>query len=326
MLKFPLCATALLALAVAPLIAFADDAASPAAAAASAAAYAPSFVPTHADRMILLDVERAGQRLVAVGERGVVFLSGDEGKTWQAQRTAVTRTLTMAAFADANNGIAVGHDATVLRTSDAGSHWTRVVVPDAGSDSLLGVTWLGEQRYVAYGGFGLYIETRDGGQTWTRHKILEPDFDRHISRVFAAGAHRYVLVGESATLAVSDDAVNWKRIESPYKGSWFGGLATKSGAIVIYGMRGHVCRSEDGGASWTVIDIADERSVMNAQQLADGRIVLVGYAGLLDVSRDDGRSYQRLKGPLRAGIAQVQALADGRLLTVGDRGARTVTP
>lgn len=269
-------------------------------------AYSPSFVPTKVNRISLFDVVWAGGGLLAVGERGVVFRSSDSGATWKAQRTPTMRTLAGVAFNDEKNGVAVGHGATILRTVDGGGNWQQVVVDDAGKDSLLGVAALGETRIVAYGSFGLYLESNDNGQTWKRHKIIDGEFDRHISQVVKVG-EKFLLVGESATLALSDDATTWKRMESPYKGSWFGGLMTKGGAWLIYGMRGNVYRSENAGADWTKIEVGGQQSLMNGRVLEDGRIVLVGISGKIVISNDDGVNFAPLKSAVsaksRTGIA-----------------------
>jgi photosystem II stability/assembly factor-like uncharacterized protein len=79
-----------------------------------------TVVDIRPDRIILVGMTRAGDRLVAVGERGFALLSDDAGKTWKARETPVTRTLTGVAFRDAKVGIAVGHGASVVRTEDGG--------------------------------------------------------------------------------------------------------------------------------------------------------------------------------------------------------------
>ena len=61
---------------------------------------AVTAAPIKPDRVILLDVAMAGKRIVAVGERGVVLLSDDNGKTWTSVRAPVTRTLTAVTFFD----------------------------------------------------------------------------------------------------------------------------------------------------------------------------------------------------------------------------------
>lgn len=43
-----------------------------------------TVVEIRTDRIILIDIVRAGDRLIAVGERGFAMLSDDAGKTWKA--------------------------------------------------------------------------------------------------------------------------------------------------------------------------------------------------------------------------------------------------
>src|SRR3989344_304981 len=82
-------------------------------------------------RAVLLAAAAAGQRLVAVGERGVVALSDDRGVTWQQAACPVSVSLTMVRFADERHGVAVGHGGTGLTTSDAGARprWPRRPLP-----------------------------------------------------------------------------------------------------------------------------------------------------------------------------------------------------
>ena len=82
----------------------------------------PSDMATQA---LLLDVARAGSRLVAVGEFGHVLLSDNNGETWRQAASVPTRnTLVGITFIDNQTGYAVGHAATILKTSDGGDNWT----------------------------------------------------------------------------------------------------------------------------------------------------------------------------------------------------------
>lgn len=299
-----------------------------------------------ADRIILQDVVQAGKRLLAVGERGIVLLSDDAGRSWQPRFTATNRTLSALAMGDEQRGVAVGHGGTVLTTADGGASWQTVAVEAAGKDALLGVLHAGAQRYVAWGAFGLYLETDDGGATWRRKQPLGPDFDRHISQVIVAGnginnngsgsggsgsgsgsvhTHVWLLVGESGTLARSADAgATWEAVKSPYPGSYFGALATADGALLAFGMRGNIYRSADQGASWTRIESGTSLALMRGSRLDDGRLVLVGNAGLLAVSSDHGASFTLQKTARGKGLAQLVQTSGG-LVAVGEAGAETVS-
>jgi len=83
-------------------------------------------------RIILMDITRAGDRLVTVGERGFALLSDDAGKSWRAVATPVTRSLTNVDFENDKLGVAVGHGGSIVRTEDGGQTWTAVVVEETG--------------------------------------------------------------------------------------------------------------------------------------------------------------------------------------------------
>lgn len=282
-------------------------------------------VDVRSDRIILMDVAKAGERLVAVGERGFALLSDDAGKTWRAVATPVTRTLTAIAFQDDKTGVAVGHGATLIRTDDAGQSWRQISMEEAGEDSLLGVTALGDGRFAAYGAFGLYFDSADGGRTWQQRSVGGEEFDRHISQVRPVNGSLF-MVAESGTLAKSSDGgATWTLLDSPYQGSYFGSLLTRSGALLAFGMRGNIYRSTDGGGSWQKIDLTTTASLMSGVQLADGRLLLVGNAGLLAVSKDDGLSFDVHFSPLGKGFAGVVENRDGVLL-VGESGVTRLDP
>jgi photosystem II stability/assembly factor-like uncharacterized protein len=295
------------------------------------------------DRLILLDIDKVDGRLIAVGERGFVLYSDDQGRTWTARPTPVTRTLTGVAFRDAKTGIAVGHGGSIVRSEDGGATWSQVVVEDTGTDSLLDVQHLGGDHFIAYGAFGLYLDSTDAGRTWQRRTILEPapaaaasgsedeeeylgePFDRHISRVIRVDSS-LLLVGESGTLARSDDeGVTWNRLESPYEGSWFNALRLDDGTVLVFGMRGNVYRTADFGANWEKVPLATTASLMGGVQLTDGHLLLVGNTGLLALSRDRARTLELHWSPAAKGFAQVVE-ADGRLLTVGEAGITAIDP
>lgn len=298
----------------------------------TAGASAP--VRINPERVLALDIGKHGETVFAVGERGLVW-SAESGKDWSAQRTSTSRTLTAIAFGDGASGVAVGHAASLFRTEDGGKNWVPVKVDAGPSDALLGVTCLGGERFVAYGTFGLYLESTDGGKTWSRESIKiqesagasspadgEGEFDRHIMKIIRLDK-KLLLIGESGTLAESaDEGKSWRRLAVPYEGSFFGAVVSQRGAVVLHGMRGNVFRSTDGGASWTRIPLNTVSAVNGGTVLADGRIVLVGNNGLVAVSADDGASFKT--GATRGGgdISQAVEAKAGFLLVAGASGIR----
>jgi len=281
---------------------------------------AGTVVDISPNRIYLIDITHAGDRLVAVGERGFAMVSDDSGKSWKAVGTPVVRTLTGVAFNGDKLGVAVGHGASIVRTEDGGDTWTDVPMDEAYGESFLGVTALGDGKFAAYGAFGMYFDTMDGGKSWVRRTVLSEDFERHISEVTVGKYGALGLVGESGTLARSEDGgQTWIQVPAPYTGSFFGGLQAQDESWLTFGMRGSVFRSTDQGVTWQKVEIGTTAAFNGGLVLSDGRIVLVGNAGLVATSSDNGQTFKIEWSPASKGFSALAETPAG-LVVVGERG------
>jgi photosystem II stability/assembly factor-like uncharacterized protein len=274
-------------------------------------------------RMLLTDAERVGQRVVAVGDRGYILLSDDQGKTWRRAKAPAAPLLTAVDFLDDQAGLAVGHDSVILATRDRGETWTQAFAAPAEQRPLLDVLFMTRDTAIAVGAYGAYYESADGGRSWTPRKVV-PD-DKHLNAILEVGDGGLVILGEAGTILVSSDAgKTWTAVASPYKGSLFGGLVAADNSIVAFGMRGRIFRSTDKGRTWKAVDNASAASLMGGDRLPDGALVVAGAAGTALVSRDNGQSFV----PLAAGTTRAfsKALLGGpnEVLLLGEVGARTV--
>ena len=84
---------------------------------------------------LMIDVVHAGKRLVAVGDRGHILYSDDQGATWTQAKVPTRQLLTAVFFVDDKQGWAVGHDAQILASTDGGATWTQVLPPSVVSIS-----------------------------------------------------------------------------------------------------------------------------------------------------------------------------------------------
>src|SRR5699024_10076488 len=84
----------------------------------------PAYPTKLAPENLLNDVARAGDRIVAAGERGHIIYSDDGGESWTQADVPVSVTLTGLSFASDTEGWAVGHSGVVLHSDDAGETWT----------------------------------------------------------------------------------------------------------------------------------------------------------------------------------------------------------
>lgn len=276
-----------------------------------------------AQRLLLIDAARFGNRIVAVGDRGYVIYSDDQGETWSRAKAPQGPLLTAVTFVDAKSGWAVGHDAIVLATTDGGSTWAQQFSAPAEQRPLLDVMFLDAMRGIALGAYGAYYETADGGKSWNPRKIV--DEDRHLNGLVRTEEGKLVILGESGTILVSgDEGKTWSAVPSPYKGSLFGGVAANDGAIVAYGLRGRIFRSTDAGRTWKQVDNPSSATLMGSTKLPDGAIVLVGAGGTVLLSRDNGQSFVKADSGGTRALAGAALGAANTLLLLGEGGVRPI--
>lgn len=280
----------------------------------------PPMPPTEVriQNLLMLDAVMVEERIVAVGERGRIFLSDDGGRDWRAAMVEGEATLTAIALVGGDTLVAVGHDAVIQRSTDRGATWTRVHEDGDAEEPLLSVSFDATGRGFAGGAYGRFMESDDGGQTWVERELNGLDF--HFNAIATSG-DVMILAGEAGTLLRSGDrGETWEALDSPYEGSFFGALALPGDAFLIFGMRGHVFRTDDGGDSWQELDTGLQASLFGGRVLGDGRVVLTGQSGALLLSDDGGRSFRSLVGAERLVRAAIVDVGADEVLLIGEEG------
>lgn len=259
-----------------------------------------------------------------MGERGLIVRSSDFGQSWSAIATPTHATLTGVSFADGNRGWAVGHDGTILSTDDAGGTWTIQSASIAPETSFLDVLAIDVRHAVAAGAFGAFFETFDGGRNWNARTILEEEL--HINRFHRGSAGHLFLVGESGTLRRSDDLRSGAQpLQTGYDGT-LNGMVEAPGALIVFGLRGHVFRSTDNGETWTGAEGLPPVLLSAGVQHSSGTLVLAGQARVFLVSRDQGRTFQRWQTDVTWPVADLLEAPDGALLVFGEGGVARIDP
>ncbi len=302
-----------------------------------------------AQRSPLLDLALAGSRLVAVGQRGHILYSDDQGKTWTQASVPVSSDLTAVQFPTAQQGWAVGHDGVVLHSSDAGATWQKQLdgrqlgrlmqdyygaQPDAaqwldeakrieaeGADKPFLDLWFSDARNgFVVGAFNLIFRTRDGGRTW------EPWADRtdnpssyHLNAIASDGEHLFIAGEQGLLLRLDDGGERFQALASPYEGSFFG-ISAHPGLVLAYGLRGHAYRSTDAGTNWSQVNTGLNSSITASARDARGGLYLFGQTGQALVSADEGASFRPQDIGQPVPVYGAISVAEGGLLLVGPRG------
>ncbi|TKC81255.1 glycosyl hydrolase [Trinickia terrae] len=286
----------------------------------------PAEQASAAAQVQLLGAARAGNRLVVVGDHGVVLLSDDDGKTYrQAKSVAADVTLTSVSFADAHNGWAVGHWGVILRTRDGGETWTLQRSDIAVDQPLFSAYFKDANEGWAVGLWSLMLHTTDGGATWTTVKLPPPPgakkADRNLYALFAdAKGTLYVACEQGRVMRSTDSGATWAYAETGYPGSFWTGVALRDGTVLVGGLRGTIYRSADGGATWQASKTRYKSSVTGLLQVGDKRIVASSLDGVSLTSDDDGASFTGKQREDRVALTAVVAAPGGQPVYLSTSG------
>ena len=326
--RFAMLATALSLLATAVLSAPVLAAATP------AVETVYSIESAKAAKGLMLDVVHAGSRLIAVGDRGHILYSNDQGATWTQAKVPTRQLLTSVFFVDEQHGWAVGHDAQILASADGGLTWTKQFEDLKREAPLLDVWFKDTNSGFAVGAYGALLTTTDGGKTWEDvSDRLDNEDQYHLNGIAAVKDSGLFIVGEQGSMFRSADwGETWEHVEGPYEGSLFGVIGTAQPATLLaYGLRGNLFRSTDFGSSWEPVELKAARGALEfglsgATLLEDGSIVIVGNGGSVVRSSDDGQSFSVFNRPDRISVSGVTAAGNGNLILVGQGGVRVSMP
>jgi photosystem II stability/assembly factor-like uncharacterized protein len=316
----------------------------------------PAMAVRHVEQTVLLGIAHAGSRLVAVGERGLIILSDDDGRSWHQAPSPVSVSLTSVFFLDADKGWIVGHQGVVLASTDGGDHWRLLLQGRAAAQLALTAAQSGPQdpqaagsrqlkearRLVAegadkpffdlyfadahegwvVGAFGLCFHTDDGGKSWQSWMAHVDNPDGFHLYAMAGRGRKVYIVGEQGLLLRSLDGGRiFQRLKGPTQTSFFTLRLFGEADILVAGMAGQVLHSADGGQHWRVLSGGGSAWLASAA-LGAGRVVLADQSGRLMLASIARSGLQPLPEPPLATVAGLAVASDGSLITVGYGGLR----
>lgn len=282
----------------------------------------------HSPRMLtstMLAVASTGPRLVAVGLRGSIIVSNDQGKTWAQAQVPVSTDLVAVTFASAQSWWAVGHGGVVLHSSDGGMTWEKQLdglqasklaidfysrnpeqIADADvfltnenklaveeeTQPFLDVYFADEQHGYVVGTFNRIFTTLDGGKTWTplMHRSGNPQ-EWHFYSVSGNNGQVYLSGEQGRVWRLDQTSQEFVAINTPYNGTLFGITAQADGQLFAYGMRGSLFHSSDQGQTWQRSTLPFTSNVMRVIALGKKRLLVVAQSGEIVQSQDDGQTF-----------------------------------
>ncbi|GAA0684481.1 YCF48-related protein [Marinobacterium maritimum] len=290
----------------------------------------PAVITERASRSVLMDITRAGDRFITVGERGHILYSDDQGISWQQAQVPVRETLTAISFPTAETGWAVGHSGVVLVSHDAGLSWRKqldghranALIAEQLQQALVSL----EQDPAATPG---QLDQLDYLLSDARSFVEEGATRAFLDVWFDNEQEGWVLGTFGLILHTRDGGKSWSFIghELPNPDSFHYFSMFKQGdTILITGEAGSLYRSIDAGASWVSLDSPYEGSLFGITGQGS-QVAVFGLKGHAFESRDLGENWQALELGTDRSLIGGAWLDANRLILTGNGGTLIeVTP
>ena len=238
--------------------------------------WAPAKVPGVTENVLAFARTRQPQRLWAVGPRGMILRSTDDGATWEDRSLGKDITLNAVTFVDDQEGWIVGEFGTILHTSDGGETWQR-------SEEITGLPPYAEDVTEE-------VALRVGIPPLSKDDLYLFDVS------FVTPDTGYAVAAGGFVLMTVDRGQHWTATRGGTRNTLFKVARTPIGSMIATGILGTIVRRR--GEAW----MADEEIshklftwVRDVSFAPDGALgVAVGGQAAVLVSRDRGETWEML--------------------------------
>jgi photosystem II stability/assembly factor-like uncharacterized protein len=288
------------------------------------------------EKAVLLDIIQLRQRIVAVGEYGLIIFSDDQGKNWQQASVPVSVSLTSVFFVNDTSGWATGHQGVILHTRNGGKNWEKQLDGKQATQNIIttGSALLSRWRQQQENdelpegsdedAFAMQIEDLEY-LLEDKNKSLQEGPSEPLFDIWFADKNTGYAVGAYGFIFKTDDGgQNWT-IDSSYfnnvdKFHFYQLTALNKQTLFLTGESGTIWRTNDGAEHWTKLSSPYDGSFFGGLKTADNHLLVYGLRGHAFISKSLGDTWHKLELPSSSTILGASSFGDASLALTGSDG------
>lgn len=256
--------------------------------------------------------------LIAVGDKGSVYKSTDNGVNWERKTNPIFYNLeTVSSYGDLV--AAVGYQNKVYMSSDAGETW---FIGDGGSyRTLNGVLVLDASTIIAVGDNGEIIKSSDGGVSWKNVSSL---LSQDLYGIGQSNNGKLVAGGDDGLVMVSNDVgETWTIIDGPHTSYDTKHCYAYNDMLIISANHssGSAYRSYDEGETWKYTSISGSKNYKKFAFEDDSTWTVIDVYGRQYRTTDSAKTWvKEIEAETQQGFYDIVKIDDQNLVSVGANG------
>lgn len=261
-----------------------------------------------ATKAVFLDLAIHNEKIFAVGERGIIIRSDDQGANWQQVASPSDVTLTGINFSSGTDGWIVGHESTLLQTKDGGDSWEIAQYKPEENRFYMSVKFISPEQGYILGTDGELWITGDAGKSWQLTVLsVEEWYQNHLFGIETIGSSVLIAAERGGVFYSKDGLTDWQVVPSPYEGSYFG-VSKQGDDFLIFGMSGKIYSLDSVSLKWTKVEAKTDQFLLDASHLAENEgLVVVGRGGVILYFDEQGKLQKKSERQSRVDFTAVAA-------------------
>jgi photosystem II stability/assembly factor-like uncharacterized protein len=262
-----------------------------------------------------------GQNLYAVGAKGTILHSVDNGESWQTETSGTTEALNNIWGSGLDNMYVVGANGTLLYSSDQGKTWIpRKLTGAPALRSIWGASRSGgsPQDIYAIGEGGLILHSQDG-TAWTQQNS---GVSQELFGIWGASAQDVYIVGDQGLILHSTNSgQSWVTLTSNTTSLLHGIWGSSPDDIYVVGYQSPILHSSDQGKTWTQQTRDPPDWLASVWGSGPNDVYAVGAKGTILHSTDKGLSWSQDRDLLLSfSLCAVWGKSPNEVFMVGQSG------
>lgn len=228
--------------------------------------------------------------IYGTGDRGVFFLSRDNGIKWQTEIVDSSVNLRDAFLFEDGRCIVIGDNSSIFIRNGFESKWERITLKD--KFTLFKIEFINDKEGFIVGSKGLIVTTKNGGMIWD---FCNSGTSEILFDFCKVSEKKYYVCGWDGIILFSEDSgLNWKKFQMDdvkyFKSIVFSDHLTG----VAVGSGGTVFRTANGGEKWNKINIPVNQPLNKILSFNGNRIFAIGNKGVSFYSNDWGKNWDMI--------------------------------